>query len=50
MDKKRRNEQTEFYQFKKEPSYNIDLSPCQVLESGNEKCGLTDRRTSDTSI
>ena len=30
MDKKRTNEQTEFHQFRKEPSYDGDLSPCQV--------------------
>ena len=29
-DKKWTNEQTEFYQFQKEPSYDGDLSPCQV--------------------
>ena len=29
-DKKRTNEQTEFHQFRKEPSYDGDLSPCQV--------------------
>ena len=29
-DKKRTNEQTEFHQFQKEPSYDGDLSPCQV--------------------
>ena len=29
-DKKRTNEQTELYQFRKEPSYDGDLSPCQV--------------------
>ena len=28
--KKRTNEQTEFHQFRKEPSYDDDLSPCQV--------------------
>ena len=27
---KRTNEQTEFYQFRQEPSYDGDLSPCQV--------------------
>ena len=27
---KRTNEQTELHQFRKEPSYDIDLSPCQV--------------------
>ena len=27
---KRTNEQTEFHQFRKEPSYDGDLSPCQV--------------------
>ena len=26
----RTNEQTEFHQFRKEPSYDGDLSPCQV--------------------
>ena len=30
-DKKRTNKQTEFHQFQKEPSYDGDLSPCQVL-------------------
>ena len=30
MDEKRTNEQTEFHQFRKEPSYDGDLSPCQV--------------------
>ena len=29
-DKKRTNERTEFHQFLKEPSYDGDLSPCQV--------------------
>ena len=29
-DEKRTNEQTEFHQFRKEPSYDGDLSPCQV--------------------
>ena len=29
-DKKRTNEQTELHQFRKEPSYDGDLSPCQV--------------------
>ena len=29
-DKKRTNEHTELYQFRKEPSYDGDLSPCQV--------------------
>ena len=29
-DKRTKNEQTEFHQFRKEPSYNGDLSPCQV--------------------
>ena len=28
-DEKRTNEQTEFHQFQKEPSYDADLSPCQ---------------------
>ena len=28
--KKRTNEQTELHQFRKEPSYDGDLSPCQV--------------------
>ena len=27
---KRTNKQTEFHQFRKEPSYDGDLSPCQV--------------------
>ena len=30
MDKKRTNEQTELHQFRKEPSYDGDLSPCQI--------------------
>ena len=30
-DKKWKNEQTEFHQFRKEPSYDGDLSPCQEL-------------------
>ena len=30
MDKKRTNKHTEFHQFQKEPSYDGDLSPCQV--------------------
>ena len=30
QDKKRTNEQTELHQFQKEPSYDGDLSPCQV--------------------
>ena len=25
------NEETELHQFRKEPSYDVDLSPCQVL-------------------
>ena len=29
-DKKQTNEHTEFHQFRKEPSYDGDLSPCQV--------------------
>ena len=33
MDKKRTNEQTELHQFRKEPSYNGDLCPCQCLKS-----------------
>ena len=28
--KKQTNEHTEFHQFRKEPSYDGDLSPCQV--------------------
>ena len=28
--KKRTNEQTELHQFRKKPSYDGDLSPCQV--------------------
>ena len=28
--KKRTNEGTELHQFRKEPSYNGDLSPCKV--------------------
>ena len=45
-DKKQTNEQTELHQFQKEPSYDGDLCPCQVLnligqtvfelESGNK--------------
>ena len=27
---KRTNERTEFHQYRKEPSYHVDLSPCQV--------------------
>ena len=30
MDKKQINEQTELHQFRKEPSDDGDLSPCQV--------------------
>ena len=30
MDKKRTNEQMEFHQFQKEPSYDGGLSPCPV--------------------
>ena len=29
-DKKRTNDTTELHQFRKEPSYDGDLSPCQV--------------------
>ena len=29
-DKKWTNKQTEFHQFRREPSYDGDLSPCQV--------------------
>ena len=29
MDKKRTNERTELHQFRKESSYDGDLSPCQ---------------------
>ena len=29
-DEKRTNEQTEFHQYRKEPSYHVDLCPCQV--------------------
>ena len=29
-DEKRTNEQTEFHQFRKKPSYDGDLSPCEV--------------------
>ena len=29
-DEKRTNEHTEFHQFRKEPSYDGDLSPCEV--------------------
>ena len=28
--RKTENEQTEFHQFRKEPSYDSDLSPCEV--------------------
>ena len=36
-DKKQTNKRTELHQFRKEPSYDGDLSPCQIfeLESGN---------------
>ena len=30
MDEKRTNERTEFHQYRKEPSYHVDLCPCQV--------------------
>ena len=30
MDNKGTNEQKELHQFRKEPSYDGDLSPCQV--------------------
>ena len=30
MGKKQTNEQTELHQFRKEPSYDDELSPCQV--------------------
>ena len=30
MDEKQTNEQTQFHQFQKEPSYDGDLSPYQV--------------------
>ena len=30
MDKKQTNKQMEFHQVRKEPSYDGDLSPCQV--------------------
>ena len=30
IDKKQTNEQTELHQFRKEPCYDGDLSPCQV--------------------
>ena len=30
MDKKRTNKNTEFYQFRQEPSYDGDLPPCRV--------------------
>ena len=36
---KRTNERTELHQFRKEPSYDGF-----ELESGNKKCGRTDRR------
>ena len=29
-DKKQTNKQTELHQFRKKPSYDGDLSPCQV--------------------
>ena len=29
-DEKRTNKHTEFHQFRKEPSYDGDLSPCEV--------------------
>ena len=50
-DKKRTNEKTELHQFRKEPSYDSDLSPVKLefnwtkrfeLESGN---GNIDRQT-----
>ena len=37
------NKRTEFHQFRKEPSYDSDLSP------GNEKCGRTDGRQTHQS-
>ena len=30
MDKNRKNERTKLHQFRKDPSYDGDLSPCQV--------------------
>ena len=30
MDEKRTNERTEFHQYRQEPSYHVDLCPCQV--------------------
>ena len=33
--KKQTNERTELHQFRKEPSYDGDLSPCFELETGN---------------
>ena len=30
MDKKQTNERTDLHQFRKEPSYDGDRSPCQV--------------------
>ena len=30
MDKKQTNEQIELHQFRKEPSYDSDLSACQI--------------------
>ena len=35
MDEKRTNEQTEFHQYPKEPSYDVDLCPCQVFDQTN---------------
>ena len=29
-DEKRTNKWTEFHQYRKEPSYDVDLCPCQV--------------------
>ena len=53
MDKNQTNEQTELHQFWKEPSYDGDLSPCQVwirldkvfLSYSPETEMLTDRHT-----
>ena len=50
-DEKRTNEHTEFHQFRKEPSYDGDLSPCEVefdwsnrfkVRVRKRKCGQTD--------
>ena len=51
MDKKHTNERTELHQFRKQPSYDGDLCPCQVefdwtnrfrVRVRKQKCGWTD--------